>query len=131
MKRFFACLAMLTLLSAARAEKLNTVLLHQGEKVYVHFETGKKIKLQSVSKQADDKAQVVISLTPDADGKMVTLTVENKFSLDLVYRAEIRSNTLHREMPLRVAPVVAGKLGIEQMPKLVDEVSLFDFRLQK
>jgi hypothetical protein len=133
MKRFLALCSLLTLLPLALgAASKTTVVLHPGDVLYARFEnTGKKIRLAGVNKEADAQAQAVFSLLRSEDGTALTLKIENRFDRDLVYKAELRSLTIQRETQARVAPVVAGKLGFETFPSLVEEVVLYDFRLQK
>ena len=119
-------------LPAQAASKANTVVLRPGEVIYARFETnGKKIKLADASKEKDDRAQVIFSLTREAESLEVKLKVENKFPKDLVYTAVLRSRRLDRESRGEVSPVVGGKLAFETFPPLVDEVTLSDFKLEQ
>lgn len=134
MRRFFSLLFILTLLQplAHGASKLSNVLLHPGETIYARFElAGRKIKLVSVSKDPDDSAQVVATLQLKPDGSALLMRIENKFPKDLNYKAEARATKIDRQMRFGVAPVVAGKVGLETLPTVVDEVALYDFKLQK
>ena len=119
-------------LPALAKEKANTVLIHPGETVYARFETkGKKMKLVSTSKVLDESAQVVLSFRADATKPGNILTVENKFPRALFYSAEIRSLTRKLHFPLRTSPVVAGKLAFENVPKEVEELAAFEFKLER
>jgi hypothetical protein len=125
---FLACLTPFT----QAAEKLKELVIRPGETVYARFETTpKKITLVQISKEPDERAQVVFTLQREPEKRALKLTVENKFSHDLSYRAEVRSLVAKRERPMRVTPVVAGKLAFENLPDLVDEIAAFDFKLQK
>lgn len=134
MMRLFLPLLLLGSLAlpAQAASKANTVVLRPGEVIYARFETnGKKIKLADASKEKDDRAQVIFSLTREAESLEVKLKVENKFPKDLVYTAVLRSRRLDRESRGEVSPVVGGKLAFETFPPLVDEVTLSDFKLEQ
>lgn len=134
MKRFFTAVLLLSCLApfARAADKLTTVLIHPQETVYARFdESGKKLKLVSISKEPDAQAQVIFTLQPENGKPLLKLTVQNKFTRDLTYRVEMRSLTAKRQMPVRVTPVVAGKLAFENFPNLVEEIAAFDFKLMK
>lgn len=134
MQRVLPSLLLLTMfaLPARAATKANTIVMHPGDVVYARFETnGKKIKLADASKEKDDRAQVIFSLTREAESLEVKLKVENKFPKDLVYTAVLRSRRLDRESRGEVSPVVGGKLAFETFPPLVDEVTLSDFKLEQ
>jgi hypothetical protein len=120
------------ILTAHAGEKANTVLIHPGEVVYVRFEVkGKKIKLASSTKVKDEGAQVIFTLLPDEKKGGYGLKVENKFSQDLRYRAEMRSLTRKMKFTVTMTPVVGGKLALESFPKEVEEVAAYEFRLEK
>lgn len=119
-------------LSAQAANKANTVVLRPGEVIYARFETqGKKIKLAGASKEKDDNAQVIFTLKREAETLVIKLKVENKFARDFVYEARIRSNRLARESRVEVMPVVGGKLAIEELSPLTDELTLSGFKLEQ
>ena len=48
----------------------------------------------------------------------------------LRFRGEVRLLAQKRNIPVKVTPVVAGKLAYESFPN-IDEIALFDFKLQK
>ena len=134
MKRLFLLLLLLApLCTMARgaSEKPNTVLIHPGEVIYARFEQkGKKLKLVSATKERDEQAQVVLTLSPAIKDTLLTLKVENKFAKYLHYKAEIRSLTLKKRMLVTVFPVVAGKLALEQLPPAIEELALHAFELE-
>ena len=115
-------------------EKANTVLIHPGEVIYAQFEQkGKKLKLISATKEKNDSAQVVVSLAlrdPKNRTADIILKVENNFSQDLIYAAEMRRVTKNQHRQATVFPVVANKLALEPMPFFIDELALFEFELQ-
>jgi len=131
MTRLFLLLLLASICAGAlaAAEKANTVLIHPGETYYARFqEKGKKLRLQSATKEKDGNAQLVISLSAkDKQGETI-LKLESAFSKDLIYKATIHSNVIQRHMPLPVYPIVGGKMGTVNLPPLVDEVALFDFQ---
>ena len=131
MKRFFLLLSALVLTVAAHAADKNTVVLRPGDIAYVRFENaGKKIRVANVSKEKDDAAQVIFNLSADPkDG--LKMKVENNFPRDLLYKVELRSLRLKREMRAPSTPVVANKIAIETYPPMVEEIALYDFRLEK
>lgn len=116
-------------------EKANTVLIHPGEVIYARFtQSGIKLKLVKASKEPDDQAQVILTLSPADPAKPYApfqLKVENKFALDLDYEGQVRSFTMKRHMPAEVYPVVAGKLSFVSLPPKVDETALFGWKLEK
>jgi hypothetical protein len=116
-------------LSAVAADKVH---MKPGETVYARFETkGKKIKLTGYSKEKDEAAQVILSIEPDPKNPGHILKVENKFPRGLLYKLEMRSLTLKRQFVVPASPVVAGKVSFENFPNVVDQVAVFDFRLEK
>ncbi len=116
--------------SAARAEK-NTILIHPGETVYARFDVnGKKIRLGKFSKEPDDSAQVVFVFEKELKGLFRTLQVENKFPRDLVYKLEMRSLSQNHQMRAHPTPVVAGKMAFDTYPAVVEELALYDFKLE-
>ena len=123
-------LLLCSLTSVALAEK-NTVVLHPGDTAYVRFDVnGKKIRVGKVSKEPDDAAQVVFVFDAEAKNFFRTLRVENKFSRDLTYKAEMRSVSRNHQMRGKPTPVVAGKLAFDTYPIVVEELALFDFKLE-
>jgi type II secretory pathway component GspD/PulD (secretin) len=127
-KRLFVLVLLLASLSPLSAAKLKDITLRPGETVYVRFDTsGKRLRLAEAGTQPNPQAQVVFSLERDTAKKVVVLRVENKLAKDLAYRAEMRSTRLNLKSQAPVTPVVAGKLGIEKFPELVDELTAFDF----
>ena len=118
-------------LALLAADKANTVLLRPGETYYARFqEKGKKLKLLSATKEKDARAQLVISRSSkDKDG-VTTLKLESTFRENLIYKATIRSSVLKRQMALPVYPIVGGKMGTVEVPPLVDEVELYEFRFE-
>ncbi len=127
---FIALLALI--LTAHAGEKAGTVVINPGEVVYARFEAkGKKIKLVSSSKVVDEGAQVIFTLLADEKKGGYSLKVENKFSQDLYYRAEMRSLTKDRKFAMPMTPVVAGKLALENYTKEVEQVAAYEFQLKK
>ena len=120
-------------LLARAGEKANTVLLHPGEMLYAEFaRKGIKLTLVKVSKEKNDQAQVVLSLTtPKPDSGALSFEVDNKFPLDLDYHAQIRSLTEKVRTMVEVYPVVTGKLCILYLPAKTEEVALFGWVLEK
>jgi hypothetical protein len=134
MKRFLLAALLLACFCpfAQAADKISELLIHPEETRYARFEvTRKKITLVSISAEPDDRAQVIVSLKLDAKLGYLKLRVENKFPQDLLYRAEVHFLKEKREFPVKVMPVVAGKLAYENFPSVVEEIALFDFKLQK
>jgi hypothetical protein len=136
MKRFLTALLLLACLSplARAAAALDTLIIHPEETIYARFEvTAKKIKLVALSKEPDAGAQVVFHFHKDPDPKKKTnlLKVENRFSSDLVYTAEMRSLTLKQQFRAPVTPVVANKVSYDSFPTQVEEIAAFDFKLEK
>ena len=133
-KRLLLASLLLCFLSpfAGAEDKLKDFVMRVGETVYARFEVdGRKLKLVSASKTPDPAAQVVFTLTKNAEKKSVDLRVENKFPKDLLYRGEIRAPSHNLKAPARVTPVVGSKLAFENFPELVEEFSAFDFKLAK
>jgi hypothetical protein len=115
-------------------ERANTVLLHPGEVIYVRFTQNKlKLKVTSATKEKDDQAQVILTLTTGDPKKIepALLKVTNKFPLDLYYKAEIRSLTKKLDAVMPVLPVVREKISLEKLPPLIEEVALYGFVLKK
>jgi hypothetical protein len=131
MKRFLlSFLALAALTTLAYADK-NTVLLHPGDIIYARFDVkGTKIKLAHAGPEKDDAAQVILSLDKEAKGGSRTLKVENKFTSDMLYKIEIRSLSQNHQMRLPPTPVVAGKVAFDSYPAVVEEMALFDFKLE-
>ena len=119
-------------LPARAAPKANTIVMHPGDVTYARFEaSGKKIKLTAASKEKDERAQVIFTLSRDAETLEVKLKVENRFPQDFLYAVQLRSLRLDRESRGEVSPVVGGKLAFETYPPLVDEVTLSGFKLER
>jgi hypothetical protein len=135
MKRLFRSLLVISLLSPLAllaGEKANTVLLHPGEVVYAKFtQKGKKLTLVGTSKEKDETAQVILTMSKTAPAEAGLLEVQNKLAQDLVYRLEIRSLTLKRRIILPVVPVVAGKLSREELPPYIEQMAVFAFELAR
>ena len=128
------CVLATLLLPANASEKANTVLVHPGDTIYARFEVkGQKLKLVGTSKEKDEGAQVVITLGPDPKKptQLYSLKLESKFPRDLLYKLQMRSKKRNLEMIIPVSPVVAGKVAFEQFPQLIDELALYDFKLEK
>ncbi|HVZ65922.1 MAG TPA: hypothetical protein VG936_15255 [Lacunisphaera sp.] len=123
-------LALFVLGSSARAAS-DKVTIRNGETWYAHFQQkGKKLKFLDASKEKDPHAQLVISLSSKDKEGLATLKLESALDNDLVYRATMWSNLLKRHATLTVYPIVGGKMGTVQVPPLVDEIVLFDFRYE-
>ena len=137
MKKLLGLLASLLFWSLAygAAEKANTVLIHPGETIYVRFtQLGGKIKLAQVSQTLDPEAQVILTLDPTDPMKkklFLNLKVENKFSQDLIYKAQLRLLTENRKIMAPVYPVVAGKMSLETFPPHVEEIAIFGYELER
>lgn len=133
-KILLACLALtsFSLGDLGASERANTVLIHPGETRYARFAVnGTKLKLLSVTKEKDESAQIIVSLYPDPENKGFILKVENRFKLDLDYSGELRSLKLDRRAAIPLPPVVAGRLALEPLPNLLEELALFGFKLEK
>ena len=130
MKRFLlSCLALAALTTLAYADK--SVVMHPGDTIYARFDVkGTKIKLAHAGPEKDDAAQVIFSLGKDVKEFARTMKVENKFSNDFVYKVEIRSLSLNHQMRVPSSPVVAHKVSFDTYPVGVEEVALFDFKLE-
>jgi len=120
---------------ALAGEKANTVLLHEGDVVYVEFaRKGVKLTLVNASKEKNDRAQVIASFIK-ADMKerfpLPQLKVENKFDLDLDYEAQARAVKVDARAPLQVYPVVGGKMAQTIIPPRADEIALYGWVLEK
>ncbi len=123
----FLLLAALT--TAAYADK--SVVMHPGDTMYVRFDVkGTKIKLAHAGPEKDDAAQVIFSLSKEVKEYTRTMKVENKFANDFVYKVEIRSLSLNHQMRVPTTPVVARKVAFDTYPMGVEELSLFDFKLE-
>jgi len=133
MKRLLPLFLLALALPVLAAAKSNTIVLVPGEVIYARFEvSGKKnIKLVSVSKEKDDKAQLTFRTKRDEKTLMVMLQVENKFSDDLDYELVIHSMKLDRESHFDVSPVVGNKVSFEILPALTEEMILSGFKLEK
>lgn len=135
MKRLlFLLLLFLGILNSFAGERANTVLIHPGEVIYVRFTQNKlKLKVVSATKEKDEQAQVILSLTPGdvKKNEQATLKVTNKFPLELNYKVEARSlsQKLNAEMP--AMPVVAQKISLEKFAPMIEEAALFGFVLKK
>jgi len=133
MKRLLPLFLLALALPVLATAKSNTIVLVPGEVIYARFEvSGKKnIKLVSVSKEKDDKAQLTFRTKRDEKTLMVMLQVENKFSDDLDYELVIHSMKLDRESHFDVSPVVGNKVSFEILPALTEEMILSGFKLEK
>ena len=134
MKRFLLLFFSLCTITCSASERANTVLIHPGEVIYVRFTQHKlKLKVLSATKEKDDQAQIILSLTPGDSRKNepVTLKVTNKFPLELDYKAEVRSLSQKLESVMTVMPVVAEKISLEKFSPVIEEVALFGFELKK
>lgn len=127
----FAVLILASLVPLARAgEKPNTVLIHPGEVLYARFEEkGKKLKLLGFSKENDEKAQLILSLQPEAKGPRFTLTLQNRFPKDVIYKVEMRLLSKDVRVPATVYPVVAGKMSFDEIFSKTEEVAVYGFEL--
>ncbi|MBI2498265.1 MAG: hypothetical protein HYV75_10280 [Opitutae bacterium] len=119
-------------LAVGAGKKTNTVLIHPGETIYAKFtQKDRKLTLVGTSKEKDETAQLVFTMSKTAPGETSSLQVVNKFAKDLVYKVEIRSLALKRQAPLMVVPVVAGKLAREQLPPHIEELAAYAFKLER
>ncbi|MEJ1971668.1 MAG: hypothetical protein WDM96_03990 [Lacunisphaera sp.] len=130
MKRFLLSLFVLAALTTlAYADK--AVIIHPGDTLYLRFDVkGTKIKLAHAGSEKDDGAQVIFSLTKEVKEYNRTLKVENKFTNDFVYKVEMRSLSLNHQMRGPSTPVVGGKVSFDNYPMGVEELALFDFKLE-
>ncbi len=137
MKRLFLLLLLASISTIARgaSEKPNTVLIHPGEVIYARFtQKGIKLSLVSASKEKDDHAQIVLTLDPVDPVKkspLLNLKLENKFTQDFHYKAQVRLLTKNMKQTITVYPVVAGKLSLVPIPPFVEEVAVFAFELER
>ena len=134
--KLFLILVLLPLcaLTCRAGEKANTVLIHPGEVIYVRFTQHKlKLKVASATKEKDEQAQVILSLTAGDPQKNEPslLKVTNKFPLDLYYKAEMRSLTKNLDAVMPVLPVVRGKISLEKFAPVLEEAALYGFELKK
>jgi len=115
-------------------EPAGTILIHPGEVVYARFEQkGIKLKLLSVSKEKDEKAQVILTRDP-VDPAMKAMTgfkIVNKFPLDLICKKEMRALKIGTEAPIVPLRVVGERMFLEDLPYFVDEIALTGFVLEK
>jgi hypothetical protein len=122
-------------LAYGATEKSNTVLIHPGETIYARFtQLGGKIKLVQTSKTLEPEAQVILTLEPTDPTKkklFLNLKVENKFSQDLIYKAQLRLLTENRKIMAPVYPVVAGKMSLVAFPPRVEEIAIFGYELER
>src|SRR4051812_844147 len=130
MKRFLSSLfALAALTTFAYAEK--SVVMHPGDTIYARFDVkGTKIKLAHAGPEKDDAAQVIFAFSKEVKEYTRALKVENKFNNDFVYKIEMRSVSLNHQMRVPTTPIVAGKVGSDSYPVGVEEVALFDFKLE-
>ncbi|MDI1319271.1 MAG: hypothetical protein PSW75_03630 [bacterium] len=119
-------------LPAQAASKANTINLRPGDVIYARFESnGKKIKLAGATKEKDEAAQIIFTLTRDKESLDLKLKVENKFPKDFVCEVVLRSKRLDRESPAEVLSVVGGKLAFETFSALTDELIVSGFKLER
>lgn len=132
MKRFLWLLLLLPVWTTA-CLGASSVLIHPGEVIYIRFEQQKlKLKLISATKEKDEQAQVIMSLEQVVSGQdHIILKVVNKFAKDLRYKAEVRAPSKKLSAVTPVMPVVAGKISLEKMVPMVEEIYLFGFGLEK
>lgn len=131
MKRFLIALFAFAALTTLSFADKNTIIVHPGDTVYARFEgKGKKIHLVHQGAEKDDAAQVIFSFSKEAKKGVRTLTVENKFPNDLVYKAEMRSLSLNHQQRVPTTPVVGNKMAFDTYPPGVEEIALFDFKLE-
>ena len=136
MKRLLLLLLLAPLCTIAHgaAERRNTVLIHPGEVIYARFsQLGVKLKLVKASKEKDDNAQVILTFDPVNPAKkntMINLKVENRFTQDFHYKAQMRSLTKNKRMMAMVYPVVAGKISLVPLLPGVEELAAYDFELE-
>lgn len=133
MKRLLlSLLALCALTVVASAADKDTVKVRPGETVYVQFEkSGKRMKLVNWSTEPNESAQVIATFEQEARGPLRRLKMENKFPQDLVYKCELRSVTMKLTQRGRPTPVVGGKVAFDEYPSTVEELALFDFKLQR
>lgn len=128
-------LASFCTLALGAAEKPNTVLIHPGEVIYARFtQKGIKLTLVSATKEKDDNAQVVLTLDPVDPAKkifVINLKLENRFTKDFTHKAQMRILTKNMKMLATVYPVVAGKISLVPVPANVEEVAVYDFKLER
>ena len=87
----------------------------------------------SATKEKDEQAQVILSLTLGdvKKNEQATLKVTNKFPLELNYKVEARNLTLKMNAEMPVMPVVAQKISLEKFAPMIEEAALFGFVLKK
>lgn len=132
MKRLVLFLFTLLFAAAPVLAAKNTVLLHPGDTLYARFDIdGKKIRLANVGADKDEGAQVVFIFDKEATGYMRRLKVENRFPHDLVYKVEMRSLSQGHQQRVPSTPVVGGKVAFEDYPAGVEELALYDFKIER
>ena len=130
----FLVLLPLCAITCHAGERANTVMIHPGEVIYVRFTQNKlKLKVVSATKEKDEQAQVILSLTLGdvKKNEQATLKVTNKFPLELNYKVEARNLTLKMNAEMPVMPVVAQKISLEKFAPMIEEAALFGFVLKK
>ncbi|MES1194882.1 MAG: hypothetical protein ABUL65_03235, partial [Opitutus sp.] len=106
-------------------------VMHPGDTMYLRFDVkGTKIKLAHAGPEKDDAAQVIFAYGKEVKEYSRTMKVENKFANDFVYKVEVRSLRLNHQMRVPSSPVVANKVAFDTYPMGVEEVALFDFKLE-
>jgi hypothetical protein len=132
MKRFVLFLFTLLLTAASAFAAKNTVLVHPGETVYARFDIdGKKIRLANAGTDKDENAQVVFIFDKEPTGYMRRLKIENRFDRDFVYKVEMRSLSQGHQQRVPSTPVVASKVAFEDYPAGVEELALYDFKIER
>lgn len=139
MQKIVPCLILLLIglapwcvMAETPVEKPNPVIIHPGEVLYATFEiTGSDLKLQSVSKEKNDRAQLVLrmDLFNKKDGFQM-LAVQSKFKKDLAYKAEMKMPGKNRGKETSVLPIMAGLASYESWPHPIEELTLYGFVLE-
>jgi hypothetical protein len=132
MKRLVLFIFAILLAAVPAFAAKNTVLVHPGETIYARFEVdGKKIRLANAGTEKDEGAQVVFIFDKEPTGYMRRLKVENRFERDFVYKVEMRSLTQGHQQRVPSTPVVGGKVAFEEYPVGVEELALYDFKIER
>lgn len=107
------------------------VTITVGKTLLVQFEQkGDTISQPKVVEKADDKAFTPSFEFIESSGNL-TLTTRNPFPKDLKFRALARIKGRKTYFETSIVPVRSGILGIELWPDPIEELILFDFKLEK
>ncbi len=130
------CLLVLVALGAAGdapdpSKIKDKVTIAEGKTLLVQFEQkGDTISKPKVVEQADDKVPTPRFEFLSQNGNLM-LTTKNPFPKDLKFRALARIKGRKTYFETSIVPVRSGLLGMELWPDPIEELILFDFKLEK